>query len=268
MKLSLYERVASLLIALLILLGGTVTILLGLWLSAQALARPHAVPVTLVPVGDGAGTSEDDPFDANVLHPGLEFEQEESSILESLDAVVDIVSENAALFSDATSAEDMQWTPGARMGDGRTRGSGEGRPGPPRHWEVRFGQGTTVDEYAEMLDSFGIELGVLRPGGKVVYLSKLSSPIPTVREGNSGNEKRYYLTQVKGDTDAADRELFAKANVPVGNGLILKFLPPALEAELLSQEKLRAGNRTSRGSFFRARQDGRSYRFELYNQIY
>lgn len=266
MKINLYDKTASMLIALLILGGGGVAVLLGLWLSGQVFGRPTAVPVSLVPVGDGAGTSEDDPFDPNVLEPGMEFETDEPSILESLESVIDVISDRADLYSDVAPGDDLL-TPGARRGDGRTKGSGTGLAGQARRWEVRFEQGTT-DQYAAMLDFFGIELGVLMPGGKVRCVSRLSSDRPVVREIDSSDEKRYYLTRLKGDTENADRELLAKANVPSEGRLILKLLPPELERELAEMERRRAGDRVVKGSFYRVVPDGTKYRFDLYYQVY
>ncbi len=171
MKTTFYERTTSMLIALLLLGGAVVAIMLGLWLSAQVLARPVAVPVTLVPRGDGAGdeAAEEDP---NVLEPGPEFVQEESTMLEPLETVVDIVSKNAAIFSETAPMDDSLLA-GGKSGDGRTRGKGLGLAGPVRRWEFNFDRAVGVAEYAKMLDFFGIELGVLQPGGKVIYVAQL-----------------------------------------------------------------------------------------------
>lgn len=270
MKLSLYEKVASMLIALLILGGSLVAILLGLWLSAQAFGRPTAVAVSLVPVGDEAGTGDGDEYDPDVQEPGLEYEQDVPSFLESLESIVNIVSDNTAIFSDHSQQDETLLLPGAKKGDGRTRGAGTGLPGRPRRWEFEFGLGVTLTQYAEMLDSLGIELGVLTSDGKVVYVSKLASIPPTVREGNSTDEKRYYLTWVKGTTEQADQRLLERAGVRTEGRLILKFLPPELEADLAAQEQSGAGSRMNslKGSFFRIQRRQDQYRLELFHQVY
>lgn len=270
MKTTPFDRATSLLLALLLLLGGGVGILFALWLTAQALARPTAVPVEMVDLGDGAGTDAADDYDPDVLQPGFELEENEPTLLESLETVVNIVSENEAVFSEAAPSEDVLLVPGGRRGDGRTRGEGTGLAGPPRRWQVNFGSGMTVKEYAAMLDSFGIELGVLVPGGKVLCVSNLAAAKPTVRELDSGNEKRYYLTQLKGDTDAADREILEAAGVEHRGRLVLKFLPAALEAELkrLETDFAKGREKQVKGSFFRVVPDDKKYRFEIYNQVF
>lgn len=270
MKTQLYDRVASLLIALLILIGSLVAIMFVLWLSAQLLARPRAVPVTFVPMGDGAGISDSEAYDPNVLEPGLEFEDDEPTFLESLESVDNVIADNAALFSEPSPQDDSLLTPGGKIGDGRTRGDGVGLAGRSRRWEIRFDQGLTVEQYAQMLDYFKIELGVLKPGGKIVYVSRLSQPKPAVREGDSVTEKRYYLTWLKAGTDDSDGMLLDKAGVARQGRLIIKFLPPDLEAQLEGMEADYAKNRLPevKASFFRVLPDGGGYRFNLYYQVY
>lgn len=258
------------LIALLILGGAIVVILLGLWLSAQALARPSAVPVTLVPRGDGAGISDTEQYDPNVAEPGMDFDRDEPSFLDTMETVVDIVSQRSAVFSDISPMSDELLTPGGKLGDGRTRGEGIGVAGRVRRWEFSFGKGMTTADYATMLDFFGIELGVLQPGGKILYVSRLSENRPRIREGVSAGEQRYYLTWLKGDTENADRELLDKAGVEHRGRLVIKFLPKALEADLEAQERDFAKEREPniKVSFYRLTREGAAYRFQLYNQLY
>lgn len=260
------------LIALLILVGSGVAILSMVWFSSLVWGGARAVPVALMLRGDGAGTSETDSDDPDVFEPGVTFETDQSSLLETIESIDNIVSERAALFSDASPDDDLALIPGGKQGDGRMKGDGSGLAGPPRRWEVEFGHGMTVEEYAAVLDYFGIELAVLRPGGKVVYVSQLATPTPSIREGGSKEEKRYYLTWLKGNTESADRELLVRAGVPSDDRLILKFLPPPLEAELQQQEfeyaKRHHHSAPVKGSFFRVLRDGDAYRFHLYYQLY
>ena len=270
MKTSFYDRASSMLLALLILGGAGVAIMFGLWLSSQVLARPTAVPVTLVPRGDGAGVEDTDEIDPNVIEPGLEFEKNEPTLLDALEAVVNIVSKNSTVFSDTSPMDDSLLAPGGKQGDGRTRGEGLGLAGRVRRWEFNFDRAVNVNEYAAMLDSFGIELGVLRPGGRVIYISQLAADKPRVREGASSEEKRYYMTWLKGDRENADRELLDKAGVDHQGRFILKFLPIPLEEELYAMEKDRAKEREPeiKSSFFRVIQEGGKYKFYLYRQVF
>ena len=53
LEVSRYERVASMLLALLILLGILVLVMLITWLTSRIFASTSAVPVTMEEIGDG-----------------------------------------------------------------------------------------------------------------------------------------------------------------------------------------------------------------------
>ena len=270
MKTTTYDRVSSMLIALLMLGGVAVLILFGLWLSTQIFRRQLAVPVALLPAGDGAGFDNADAFDPNVVDLGDPIDRDEQTLQESFESIVSIVASNDALFSDIAPFDDSLLTVGGKRGDGRTKGDGIGRTGGrQRRWDVVFERGMTVPEYARMLDFFNIELGVLRPGGKVIYVSHLAASQPTVREGDTVDEKRYYLTWQKAATDAADRELLEKAGV-AAIGPILKFISPTLEMQLDTMERDKAGQRYADVliTSFGVKRQGNASQFFVLNQTY
>ncbi len=125
------------------------------------------------------------------------------------------------------------------FGDGRGLGHGPGKPGLPRHWEVTFQKGATLDLYARQLDFFHIELGVVMPDNRIIYAYNLAKPKPDRREvkNPSVNERRYYLTWRSGGLEQADQELLARAGIDTEGHLILKFLPPETEQDLATKEK-------------------------------
>jgi hypothetical protein len=186
--------------------------------------------------------------------------------------VADAVGSQAALLDDPSLTEDAVTGSGGSTGDGRNlgRGSGPGGSGKRRHWEVRFPPGNTIETYARQLDSFRIELGVLMPNNRVIYVSQLAADRPTRREGPADQEKRYYLTWRKGGLQQADRELLGKAGVQAGSSLILKFIPRDLEKQLIQLERNRAGDRADRvrTTYFGIRPQGRGYEFYVIDQTY
>ncbi len=131
---------------------------------------------------------------------------------------------------------------------------------------------------AAMLDSFGIELGVLMPGGKILCVSQLSAQKPVVVEKDSGDEKRYYLIQQQtrrpaqnqDEAEAADREILKAAGIDATGRVILKLLPPELEAELWHLEAglAQGHNKSVQASFFRVVAEDSKYRFEIYHQVF
>jgi len=270
MKATHYDRFSSMLIALLMLGGIAVLILFTLWLSTQVFRRPLAVPVSLVPAGDGAGFDDADVFDPNVIELGDPLDRDEETLQESFESIISIVAMNDAVFSDISPFDDSLLTAGGKRGDGRTKGDGIGRTGGrQRRWEFHFERGITVSEYAKMLDFFNIELGVLRPGGKVICVSNLAAPQPTVREGATVDEKRYYLTWAKSSADVADRELLEKAGI-TPSGPILKFITPESETQLDTMERDKAGQRYDniRLTSFGVKRQGNAHRFVVLDQIY
>ncbi len=269
MTTSSYEKTASFVITLLILIGLATAILFGIWLTASLL-RGQPQPVAVQLYDEGTGVNDDAEFDPDVTTPGAEIETDEMTLQQALQ-IVDTLSANASMFADQAQIDENVLLPGGTKGDGRTKGDGDGRG--KRHWEFVFPTGITAAEYARQLDFLGIELGVLQPGGKVAYASKLSAKTPTVRYGASEEEKRFYLTWLKGELQTAERELLTKAGIDHGGKLILKFLPPQLETQLAEMETAKAGNQREkvRATYFGIRPKpkgkGGEYEFFVMNQV-
>jgi len=267
LKVSRYDRVAGMLLALLILIGSTVLVLLIIWLTSRIFASQVAVPVILEEIGEGGGMLGDS---MEMEAPDMEeTDLEQPALTDTLSAVTDAVAATAAMLADPAIYAEINQKGGGR-GDGRLAGSGSGRPGRPRHWEVRFPEGQTLESYARQLDYFGIELGVLMPGNKVEYASQLSNPTPKRRTGPADQEKRYYLTWRKGELQQADRELLRRAGIDATGRLILKFLPPKLEMQLVQMERTRAGPEADhiRATYFVVSPKGGGYEFRITDQSY
>ncbi len=274
LKVSAYDRVAGCLVALLVFVGSIVLILLILWLSSRLFATQAAVPILMEEIGTGegglGGGMQLDAPQADEL--GEETDLEEPSLEETLSVVTEAVGTRVALLEDPTLTEQPLTGRGGSTGDGRVPGigSGPGGSGRARRWEVRFMEGNTLESYARQLDYFGIELGVLLPDNKVQYVYNLTKTRPDTRIGPADQEKRYYLTWRSGALQEADRELLRRAGINPQGKLILKFLPPKLEAQLLQMERARAGNnyKRVRTTFFGVASEGSGYKFYVIDQSY
>ena len=268
MEVSRYERVASLLIALLILFSAAVLLAFLLWLTSQVFASNTAVPVQLEEIGEGGGLG--DSTDLDVEEIGLETDLEDPEFKDTLATIADAVALKTSVLEDPTFLDNLEKGVGGRKGDGRTAGFGSGKPGKPRHWEVRFIQGNTLKTYARQLDYFGIELGVLLPGNKVEYAFNLSKSRPDRRSGPADRENRYYLTWRQGGLEEADHELLTLAGIQSKGRLILKFIPPEREIELVTLERKRAGDDVDRirATTFQIRAEGGGYAFYVVDQTY
>ncbi|NUQ61333.1 MAG: hypothetical protein HUU20_02525 [Pirellulales bacterium] len=264
MRVTAYERVASMLLAIVSLLTFVVVILLVVWFTAKILGSQAAVPVTLEEIGTGEGSLGDSAeFDTP---SGEETEFQEPEVQETLAAVADAVAVRAAVL-DSPALTDQFSSGSGRGGGGRTPGRG-GRPGRPRNWEIHFDAGNTLEAYARQLDFFGIELGILLPGDKLEYIYRLSQPKPDRRTGAVEDEKRYYLTWRRSDLEQADRELFQRAGLNVEGRVVLKFLPAKTEQALLALETKAAGTHINdlRRTRFGIRSDRGGYTFFVIEQ--
>jgi hypothetical protein len=273
---SRYDRVASMLIALLVLVGTSVVILFILWLSSQIFGGTVAVPVTLEEIGTGDGPLGGMQLDAAMAEElGQETDLDEPAVENTLAAIADAVAHQQALLDDPSLTEEAVAGRGGSTGDGRNPGigSGPGGTGRARRWEVRFREGNTLDTYARQLDYFKIELGVLLPNNRVAYAYNLTKPRPDSRIGPADQEKRYYLTwSNQAGLEQADRALLKQAGIE-GGQLILKFIPPELEAELLRLEQARARTANEppenvRTTYFGIRSARGGYEFYVVDQTY
>lgn len=253
-------------LALVILLGVVVLTLLIIWLTNQIFLKQAAVPVEMMELGEGDG-----PLGGDMKLEGPadeEVELDEPVLAETLAAIADAVAVNTAMLDDPSLGKKRG---AGRGGGGRGlgRGSGSGS-GMARRWEVHFIEGNTLETYAKQLDSLGIELGVLLPDNQVLYVSKLSRASPQKRVGPASEEKRYYLTWRSGELQQADHELLSRAGVRSKGRIIVKFLPPHVEAQLAQLEKTHAGPDADkvRKTRFGIRKDGSGYSFFVIDQSY
>ncbi|MCI0357265.1 MAG: hypothetical protein L0211_02115 [Planctomycetaceae bacterium] len=108
------------------------------------------------------------------------------------------------------------------------------RPAPDRHerWEIRFPSGTSVEAYARQLDFFKIELGVIGGQQQVTYLTNLSNPKPTSRQGDGAADRRLYLIWQRGAISEVDRQIATRAGLTPGGAVIVHFLPKEVEEEM------------------------------------
>jgi hypothetical protein len=245
---SLYDRVSSGLLATLITVGTVVSLLLSVWLSSRLFVPARkAAPVQWAQInqegeggGDGRATGGSQ-LDTPSKEPVVGKDPETADVEEIVSGVDRAVATKAAEMEQPDLAEAMrqgsQGTGGGIFGgpgDGRGLDRGKGRPGLPRHWEIAFPKGNTLEAYARQLDFFGIELGVLRRDSTIVYAFHLAKPKPDTRVVGDPekNENRYYLSWRDGDLQKADRALLARAGIQAEDQVVLQFLPRETEEKL------------------------------------
>lgn len=292
-SMSQHDQVTSGLFAACMLLVTTTFLLVSIWI-ANRLPSPKRPPAVQLleedPGGDPNGFVDGTPGETLALgspdvDPNAPVMAEAEAIpdtaevsAESLDSVADVADSTEMESSDSSDgpvvnrsfamASIVPARPGSPFGTvggtGRPPiGFGKGKGGFPREmrWFVKFVERGTLDEYAQQLEFFGIELGALMPDGKLVLVSKLTAGKPTVRTVTNGQEeKRLYFTWKGGTRKTLDLQLFQKAGVDASNALIMHFYPQETENQLAVLEleyKKRKANEIKKTYFaVRAAKDG------------
>jgi hypothetical protein len=288
LRLSSYDRASSWLISLLVVVSVTVGALVLIYFTRKFVIKEFSVPVTPIQTGGGGtgGTSEPTGTGTDAELPGIDdMPPMEEPIEETLSAVTSAVASNTAIIADE--AIDMTLEPtGTGQGDRRTPGSGGGSGGghgggvgsgfgpgtggrePQR--EIRF-EPASLAEYAEWLDFFKIELGVLGQDNRVYYAYNLSQAKPGVRDGDPSQESRLFMNPTDSMFAALDRQLAVKAGIADKGRIILQFFPPDTQAILFGLERAKAGNRTPeqiRRTVFRVTPKGDAFEFSVEEQSY
>jgi hypothetical protein len=281
LRVSRYDQVSGMLVALLYLVGLAVLLMFIVWLTKRLTFSKTPIPVELLEYAGRGDHAEGLARDEEIGLEELE-EMYEPQIEASLEAVTDVVSTQAAAFDAIESAAASSST-GTGLGDSRGPGPlGEGRSDvvPPwDRWEIRF---TTegLPAYAGQLDYFKIELGAAGGAPLLDYAFNLTKPKPDTRKGESEDEKRLYMSWKGGGVLADfDKELLRRAGIKTQRRLVLQFYPKATE-QLLQNAEFQAAaekrgttpqeldKRILLKTIFGVRTAGRGYEFYVIDQFF
>lgn len=237
LKLTLYDQVSGMLIALLCIVGAIVFLLAVAYLTQNIRFEYRgAIPVQSEPEGNGdphQGAGEE------LEEPGVDempevMEPQISAMLDDVQAVVSVsvVPDSLDGFSTVNGAGDS-------LGSKRAAGTGgTGGSVTPRweRWQVKFSS-ASLDLYAKQLDFFGIELAAIGGGSKdVEYASGLSKRPITRRTGPSAEEKRLFMTWTRGALKQFDLQLLKAAGIVIDGKECIQLYPPATENQMVALE--------------------------------
>ena len=303
LRVSAYDRVSSWLVSLLVMTSVVVGSLLMIYFARQLATIEVAVPVRPVTLPNGGGGGGDSRGgtggDADLLEFTAAEESSEPQLQNTLDTIAGAVAQTKPLlFNDQIDADAAPSVAqdyidtrrpgttgagggrgtgfGTGTGSGRGPGSGEGTGGgigrrePER--EIRF-EPENLLEYAQYLDFFKIELGVLGQDNKIYYAYNLSERVPSVREGTPADEQRLYMNSARGRFAALDRRLAQRANIVNRGQIILQFYPEETQAILygLERERAQSADREPEEIFrtvYRVTHTGNSFEFAIDEQQY
>lgn len=244
MHVSRFDQVASLVVALLIMVGVAVVGMFIIWLTATLVFKSRSVPVKLVENVPGRGDHAEG-FERDLEAPGMEEMPElaEPQLEVAMEAMTEAVSSVAAAMDSVSVPSDATSKGEGGMGDSRPPGPlGEGDNIIPRweRWEIRF-ESSSESAYARQLDAFKIELGAAGGGRKNVdYARNLTKGKPDTYSGPGDKEQRLYMTWRGGSLQKFDQNLLRKAGVNISNRLLMQFYPEDVENDLATIEKAHA----------------------------
>lgn len=234
LRTSQFDVVSSLLMALMWFIGIFVLLLFIIWVTSRITFAPKPFPPIIEnPAGRGDNAEG---LERDFEPPGADeiVDLVEPTIQDTLTAVTDAVSSVAVTTNAAA-------TVGTSKGDSRPPGpEAEGDDIIPRHerWELRF-SAKNIDSYAQQLDFYNIELGVLGGGVQGVDYAAGLAGSPRTRHGASDDEKRLYFMWVDRSSPLYqfDRQLLQRAGINLGAGReMMKFVEPELENMLAHVE--------------------------------
>jgi hypothetical protein len=303
LQVSAFDRVSSWLVSLLVMTSVVVGSLLSIYFAGKLATVDVAIPVQTVTLSGGGGGGE-----GGQLGTGGEIalpdftgaeDMSEPQLEETLDTVTSAVTRTEPLLfsetidatNDTAPTQDYVDTrrpgttgtggghgtgsgPGTGSGIGPGSGGGSGggvyRAEPER--EIRF-EPKNLLEYAEFLDFFKIELGVLGQDNKIYYAYNLSQKTPSVRTGEPGDELRFYMNSARGRFAVPDRQLAGRAKIADKGRIILQFYPDQAYAILQQLERGRAesaGHRPEeiRRTIFRVTHAENRFVFDVTDQSY
>jgi hypothetical protein len=278
-----YDIASSALLAMVLMLAIIVITLIAIWLANRLPTRVLLAPV--MTAGEGGwedGTPDatlnvespedpsDDPSVAEELSSVTELLQISDPLAESAEAVATLIDKGE--FTDPNNSGNLgsaEGTGGRPLGSG---GPGRGGVKREQRWFVEFADRGDLTSYAQQLDFFKIELGLLFLNeGRLIYLSELSKDHPKTREVRTGeSEKRLYMNWEGGDRKEADAELFRKAGINPSGGNTLHFYPAELENLLAQLEVSHAGQPPEkiRRTYFTVNRTASGFKFAVKVQKY
>lgn len=271
-KITAYDQVSGLLVALLAIVGAIVFVLAIAYLS-QNFKFDYTTAVEVIQE-DGGGNEFAEGVSDELEDPGVEEMPDvmEPQMAATLDNVTSVIT-NSTTTLDAIEGDSTLMGKGTGLGDARA--SGPGGPGTggvvPRweRWQVKFST-TSADAYAKQLDFFGIELAAIGGGSKdVEYASGLSKRPVQRRIGPSKDEKRLFMTWTKGALKQFDVQILQSAGISMQGRECIQLYPPATEAEMAKLESAKLGGKALKSvkrTVFAVRSAGSGYEMYVADQ--
>ncbi len=268
------DRAQSLVVALLVLLGAAVAVLVIIFLFRKfnpEKAVPDLIPINTAPRGEKPKGTADD-----IEPPGLEDAPElnEPELQETLKELTAALTSKTALLDDNVFNTEKQAGRGTGQGsiDGTGNTPGGGGNAPPK--ELRF-EPQSMDDYAAMLDYFGVTLAVLDPRSKRIYYAKnLTAPKKTTWDEPYSPPQTFYFIARGAPLQPLEIELARKAGIMKVGATLITLWPEEKAQDIYrkEQEWMHSKGRKSideiEKTFYRVEKKGREYEIKVEDQTY
>ena len=273
-----YDRTATMVIALLILVSMTVLGLLIIYFAKKTF--PPIEPVGFVPV-EASSPNANQGISNEPDPPGAEDAPEliEPQLQDTLDTLTSAVSAKEVMLSDEVINADSEAGKGKGLGDARMAGpGGDGvveRVPRWQRWKIRF-EPESKGDFANWLDYYMIEIGILGRDNFVHYATNLSAGTPKTYKGPPKKETRGYTSAADGPMPTLTIDLARQADIARLGSTVLLFYPFDVEKILYLTEKATLdkkfnGTRDAnsiRQTVFTVIKEGGNYKFEVIDQKY
>lgn len=274
LQVSSYDRVASLLVALLYMIGIVVGAMVIIFLFRQF--NPEKAPPDLITINPAPRGEKPKGIADDIEPPGLEDAPvlNEPELQETLKELSSALTSKTAMLSDEVFHTAGQAAQGSGLGsvDGTGNTTGGGGNAPPK--ELRFNPASDAD-YAAMLDFFGAELAVLDPRSNRIYYAKnLSAAQPQTRSEPYSPPDRFLFMARGAPLQPIEIRLARKARIMKAGATVITLWPQEVANNLyrLEQERMHANGRKTLEeidkTFYRVEKQGRGYVFSVEDQTY
>ncbi|HAY80505.1 MAG TPA: hypothetical protein DCY79_11925 [Planctomycetaceae bacterium] len=271
LKTSAYDKVTSAVVAANLVLAFAVTLLLAFWLVriSTPLIREHFYQIETASLL--AAPESNTQRRKLVIPETQELGLEESPVENLVQQVAVLAPSVADLETDTPQIQPRGRRLTTRTQDVRKTGTPDAIPAWNR-WQLEWNI-VSLDQYAQQLDYFQIDLGCA--GGKPLldYANQFATATPRVWTGRGSDEKRIYMSGRDPDVLAAIRKLLTKAGIATEGRITLQFLPSDLCQHLTKieiQAATSAGHRLPevKRTQFAVQQSAADYEFYVVHQEY
>lgn len=241
---SSYDLLNAFLLSAIMMFGAFATILFLIWYTSLKRESPPVVVVE-TPFSEDSGDSKPEGVADDELEPGVEDfpEIETPQLAMALEAVTDAVSAVRA-NTDAVSGDALLQGRGGGAGSREGGGSGSGTGIPEyKRWVINY-ESTDIDQYADQLSFFNIDIGVVKSDSNAIF--RVRDPGNNAQLINSNREqeqKTLRFSHKQRRMKRWDQVIGKRAGANTDSSLLCQFYPEStrqiirqVEAEALAEK--------------------------------